>query len=331
MKTKQKILIILAIIFCSLRVVCQDVTFSQFYSNPLYLNPAFAGSIDAPRVAMQYRNQWPGFSKAYTTYSLGFDMPVEKLQGGMGILILNDAQANNALNKLQVEVMYSKFTRLNKNFTMNGAIQAGFHQNSLVWDKLIFPDNVDPNYGNHGISQETPISDPNFTYFDVSAGILLYSEKLFLGIAGHHINEPKQSYYQGQEDVGVLYRKYTLHFGATFNVFLQGHLRKKFDLSPQVILQTQGSFKQFNYGLFINRKGLSGGMWLRQNLSLKNDALIFLVGFIKDRWRFTYSYDWTISGLAGLTGGSNEISLSFLLKDPSRKSSLPFFRLPSEY
>ncbi|MBN2775260.1 MAG: PorP/SprF family type IX secretion system membrane protein, partial [Prolixibacteraceae bacterium] len=279
----------------------------------------------------QYRNQWPGFSKAYTTYSLGFDMPVEKLQGGMGILILNDAQANNALNKLQVEVMYSKFTRLNKNFTMNGAIQAGFHQNSLVWDKLIFPDNVDPNYGNHGISQETPISDPNFTYFDVSAGILLYSEKLFLGIAGHHINEPKQSYYQGQEDVGVLYRKYTLHFGATFNVFLQGHLRKKFDLSPQVILQTQGSFKQFNYGLFINRKGLSGGMWLRQNLSLKNDALIFLVGFIKDRWRFTYSYDWTISGLAGLTGGSNEISLSFLLKDPSRKSSLPFFRLPSEY
>ena len=309
----------------------QDVSFSQFYSNPLYLNPAFAGSIDVPRVALQYRNQWPSFSRAYTTYSMGIDAPVDALQGGVGLLLLNDAQANSALNHLQMDLMYSKFTRLNKQYRMNGAVQFGIHQNSLVWDKLIFPDNLDPIYGNHGTSQETPIADPNFLYFDVSAGVLVYNESVFLGIAGHHLNEPKQSYYEGQEDVGVLYRKYTLHFGANINIFLQGHLRKKFDLSPQVILQKQGDFKQFNYGLFINRKGLSGGVWLRQNLSLKYDALIFLLGFIKERWRLTYSYDWTISGLAGLTGGSSEITLSFLLKDPRRRSSLPFFRLPGDY
>lgn len=309
----------------------QDVSFSQFYSNPLYLNPAFAGSVDVPRIAMQYRNQWPGFKNAYTTYSLGVDLPVQSVNGGMGILLLHDGQGNNALNRFQVDLMFSKFTRLSRSVKFSGAVQAGFHHNSLVWDKLIFPDNLDPNFGNHGVSQETPVSDPNYSYLDVSAGILVFNENLFVGLAGHHLNEPRQSFYEGQEDVGILYRKYTLHFGAVFDIFLHGHLRKKFDLSPQVIIQMQGNSNQFNYGLFANRKGLAGGVWLRQDLSRNYDALIFMLGIIKERWRFTYSYDWTISGLAGLTSGSNEITLSFLLKNPAKGSSYPFFRLPGEY
>jgi type IX secretion system PorP/SprF family membrane protein len=227
--------------------------------------------------------------------------------------------------------MYSRTVDISKNFRLAGAVQAGVHQNSLVWNKLIFPDNLDPNFGNHGISQETPISDPNFTYFDVSTGVLLYNQRYFAGISVHHINEPKQSYYEGQEDVAVLYRKYTFHAGGLFNVYWSGHLRKIFDLSPQIILQKQGYFSQLNYGVFLNRKGFSGGVWLRQNLGIRYDALIFMVGFINTRWQLTYSYDWTISGLAGLTSGSSEISLSFLLKDPTRRSPLPFYRLPSDY
>lgn len=323
------IFIVLSGIF--FRLAAQDVSFSQFYSNPLYLNPAFAGSIDVPRVALQYRNQWPGLDNAYRTYSLGFDLPVESLKGGFGIFLMNDAQANSALNKMQADFMYSRAVSLNKKYNLRGAIQAGVHQNSLVWSKLIFPDNLDPNFGNHGVSQETPIADPNFSYFDVSSGILLYSENLFFGISGHHLNEPKQSYYQGQEDVAVLFRKYTLHAGAVLKIFRQGHLRKKFDLSPQIILQQQGNFRQFNYGLLANRKGMTAGVWVRQDFGLNYDAVIFLLGFIKPRWQLTYSYDWTISGLAGLTSGTSEISLSFLLKDPSKKSIYPFYRLPGEY
>ena len=37
----------------------QDATFSQFYANPTYLNPALAGSGICPRVSLNYRNQWP--------------------------------------------------------------------------------------------------------------------------------------------------------------------------------------------------------------------------------------------------------------------------------
>ena len=37
----------------------QDPEFTQFYANPLYLNPAFAGSSHCPRMNLNYRNQWP--------------------------------------------------------------------------------------------------------------------------------------------------------------------------------------------------------------------------------------------------------------------------------
>jgi len=76
---------ILVFVFLGFRVASsQDISFSQFYANPLYLNPAFSGSVGIPRIALQYRDQWSGFGNAFTTYSAAFDMPVKKLQGGIG-------------------------------------------------------------------------------------------------------------------------------------------------------------------------------------------------------------------------------------------------------
>lgn len=304
----------------------QDVSFSQFYSNPLYLNPAFAGSVDAPRVSLQYRNQWAGFSRAYRTYSAGFDLPVEKLQGGLGFFVLNDAQADNAFNALQINFAYSTFVRLNETFQLNGSVQVGYNQNSLDVDKLIFPDNVDPYFGNHGVSGELQyLTNPDYTFLDFSSGILVYSKKLFFGIAAHHLAEPRQSYYSGMEEVGKLYRKYTLHAGARLPIFTHGHQRKNFDISPQLVAQQQGDFTQLNYGMFATKYGFTVGTWFRQNFGLRYDAVIFLLGFVKSNWQLTYSYDLTVSGLWGDAGGTSEISLSFFLKHSGDKRNFPFY------
>jgi type IX secretion system PorP/SprF family membrane protein len=104
----------------------------------LYLNPAFSGSVGVPRLAFQYRNQWQGFGNAFNTYSAAFDFPAEKLQGGLGFLYLNDAQAANSLQSLQVNASYAVFIRVSKNYRLHGAIQAGLHQNSLDIGKLVF-------------------------------------------------------------------------------------------------------------------------------------------------------------------------------------------------
>ena len=56
-----------------LKVYSQDPTFTQFYSNPVYLNPALAGSSGCPRIGLNYRNEWPQLTGNYVTYCASFD------------------------------------------------------------------------------------------------------------------------------------------------------------------------------------------------------------------------------------------------------------------
>ena len=63
------VLFILLAISFTLEVKAQDPEFTQFYANPLYLNPAFAGSARCPRIVMNYRNQWPGMFLGKSTHA----------------------------------------------------------------------------------------------------------------------------------------------------------------------------------------------------------------------------------------------------------------------
>ncbi|MDD2382520.1 MAG: PorP/SprF family type IX secretion system membrane protein [Mariniphaga sp.] len=320
-----RVFILLSFMLPGLHAVTQDVIFSQFYFNPLYLNPAFAGSRSVPRLALQYRNQWPSQGNAYKTTFASIDFPVPKLQGGMGFSIVNDMQAEGSYQSLGINAIYATFIRIDREFHMHGAIQATIGHQSLHLSKLVFPDQVDPVYGKHGISSELVyLADPRFTYIDFSSGVLFYSQKFFGGLVARHLGEPAQSFNTGQEGSGKLYRKYTVHLGARLPVFLYGHHRKKFDLSPQFIMQYQQHLGQLNYGMLAYFKGLTAGTWFRQNLGLRYDAVILMVGFARERWQISYSHDIVVSGLWGDTGGTGEISLVFLLKPITRKQIIPF-------
>jgi type IX secretion system PorP/SprF family membrane protein len=72
--------------------IAQDPQFTQFYANPLYLNPAFAGAKRCPRVNMNYRNQWPAISGTFVTYNASFDMHIDALHGGIGGYFMADSR-----------------------------------------------------------------------------------------------------------------------------------------------------------------------------------------------------------------------------------------------
>ena len=69
MKIFKRLIITCAFLTIQLGANAQDPTFTQFYANPLYLNPAFAGSNGCPRFALNYRNEWPQLTGNYVTYS----------------------------------------------------------------------------------------------------------------------------------------------------------------------------------------------------------------------------------------------------------------------
>eukprot|EP01041_Mallomonas_annulata_P040073 gene40073-63899_t len=75
----------------------QDPTFTQFYANPIYLNPAFAGSSGCPRFNMNYRNEWPSLSSNYVTYSASYDSYFKGISGGLGIIATHDRQGSGTI------------------------------------------------------------------------------------------------------------------------------------------------------------------------------------------------------------------------------------------
>ena len=83
----------------------QDPHFSQFYSSPLTLSPAFTGKFNGDlRVAGNYRNQWPTINRAYQTATLSADFHIMKNYldfrdtWGVGLMAYTDKSAAGAVN-----------------------------------------------------------------------------------------------------------------------------------------------------------------------------------------------------------------------------------------
>ena len=144
-----QVLFLLIAIICSSaanKVTAQDPEFSQFYANPLYLNPAFAGTARCPRISLNYRNQWPGISGTFITTSASYDQHVESLNGGLGLIVTND-QAANTLRTTRVSGIYSYQIKINRKFSVRAGVEATFFQKSLDWSKLTFGDMIDERRG----------------------------------------------------------------------------------------------------------------------------------------------------------------------------------------
>jgi len=308
-------------------VKAQDPEFTQFYANPLYLNPAFAGSDNCPRLTLDYRNQWPALASAYVTYSAAYDQYVSWLEGGAGINLVNDVQGDGAINTFYANIMYAYTFQINKVFNLKAGFQASYIYKSMNWD-FIFPDMIHPLYGAIYPTQEQYVQTDNSKgYADFSVGMLGYTGYHYFGFAVNHITQPLESY-RGNSDA-VLPRKYTVHYGTKIPLTSSGFKRGELYISPNVVYQRQRDFEQFNYGLYFSRRSIVGGFWLRQNFKFQYDSFIMMLGFIQNKLKIAYSYDLTVSRLRNATLGAHEISVGYTFNCHAKPKSLKGIDCPS--
>jgi len=182
---QNRLFALLAVIFIALSQTAQaqDPAFTQFYGNPLYLNPAMAGSANCPRISMNHRNQWPNLKGAFISSSISIDKNIETLHGGVVIQILNDIQGEGALSNTQVSAMYSYQLQATRKLTVLTGVQATYQQRSLDKTKLHFGDEIDPNYGFVFPTQENvgAFAD-NVSYADLSIGMMAFTKKNILRV-----------------------------------------------------------------------------------------------------------------------------------------------------
>ena len=301
----------------------QDPSFTQFYSNPVYLNPALAGSSGCPRIVMNYRDQWPQLTGNYITNAIAYDTYAKGISGGLGFIALHDMQGQGTIQTSMIGTAYSYNWKVNRKFSVMVGARAAYYQKFLDWDKLTFGDMIDPRRGFIYQTGDVPRGNGRRGFFDVSAGAVGFGKNYYFGAAVHHLNRPDESMILGTSRLPM---RFTGHVGADIPLGQRGRYTNTTSISPNIIYQYQNGFQELNIGTYVKYGDFTVGAWYRNR-----DAFILLFGISLEKFRIGYSYDLTVSKLGnGISGGSHEVSLGINLKCRKkarnfRKISCPSF------
>ena len=331
LKKRLKLAFFGALLMLSAGASAQDIGFSQFYANPLYLNPAFAGSQVAPRISLVYRAQWPGLVSAFTTVSASYDQYFDDLHGGLGFIVMNDRQGDHgALTTSMISAMYAFRFQVSREIVASAALQASLVNMALNWNEYLrFPDQINAEFG---FAYPTGAQQPdNLSRWspDFNAGVLVSGRKWYAGFAASHLTQPNQAFYS--EDRVAM--KFTVHAGGLINVAEESRRQSSLGLgtpliSPNVVYQYQGGFHYFNYGVNLDWMPFLVGVWFRNGIH-NADAFIFQAGVQHDFFKVGYSYDVTVSKLANSTAGAHELTVGVVLPVPEHKKKVRAIRCPS--
>jgi type IX secretion system PorP/SprF family membrane protein len=305
----------------------QDPVFSQFYSAPILLNPAFAGNRYSPSLAINYRLQWPGLSSIYNTFSIGYDQYFDGSKIAVGLNILSDDAGQGTLKNNKISGIVGYRLSINENTFIKGGVDVSFVQRRLNWQKLIFYDALEANGtnitpgGSFIPSAEQEPAQLNNNFLDISTGLLFYNPKWFAGVTLNHVNKPQDRYILNAEQnyIGLPLR-WTLQAGYQYKL----HLRRRETLpsfvSPNLIYTRQAGFSQLNIGAYSAINQLIIGAYYRQS-GVTGDAAIITAGIRTEVMKLTYSFDYTLSDITVKEGGSHEVAFSYYFGDDVHKRS----------
>ena len=286
----------------------QDPTFSQFYANPLYLSPSFAGATNEYRLAVNYRDQWPAVPGVFNTYSISFDKAMPNFNSGIGVLATYDVAGSGNLSTTNIGLLYSYDFNINKEWHIRPGVNFKFYYLGLDIGKLVFNSQIT---GSGTSPSVTPPPFDNVADIDFATSALIYNSRTWAGFTLDHLLTPKTSFYGNDATLPVKFNFY----GGT-QILKQTRLRQKSQeiLSVAINFQKQGKFYQSDLGLYLYKDPIIFGVWYRGIplvTSQAGDAIIGLIGIKTKQLHIGYSYDFTISSLIGSTGGAHEISLVY--------------------
>ena len=345
---KRRILIACALVVAQFLMpkvgLSQDIQFSQFYQALLYQNPAFAGSLHKDRVSFHQRIQWPNieqYGKAqYTTSFVSADTYLKRYKSGYGVTAFYDKQGDGQITSMELSGQYSYELHLNSHYTVRSGLQLGWNSRSIDYANLTFPQQYDDS-GFQGTANPYASFGARKNYFDIGAGAVLYTSEFWLGLSGHHLNTPNQTFIEQQSELPI---KFALTGGYKFVLsedqsgLANDASSKEISVIPTFHYKFQGKSDQFDLGVYGLYHQIVVGGWYRgipfkkYNTRLNNnESIVLLAGYKLHNMSITYSYDWTQSTLREVgTGGAHELNITYVFGQkrwtkPTKRMPCPSF------
>ena len=314
----------------------QDIQFSQYYQAPMYLNPAFAGSAHHHRIISHNRLQWPHADAKYTTIQASYDTYFNHYRSGIGFMATSDKQGGNSISSTDFQAIYSYELHLHEKYTFRFGLQGGFIRRNVDVTDRVFPNQTTSDGYNTSLSSGEGLINVSKNMLDISAGGVFYSDRLWLGLAAHHINTPNQSY------IGEVSRypaKFSVMGGYKIPLSHAHHAFfedvKEISLTPTFLYKAQGKSDQLDIGTYLTYDQLLIGTWYRgipfkkydSNVS-NNESIIGFIGWHFEHFSVGYSYDYILSALRqARPWGAHELNLTVVLYK-EHKGAKPMKKLP---
>ncbi len=322
------------LLISSIRVIGQDIHFSQFFNCPYNLNPGLTGQFQgAYRFVANQRTQWRAVTVPYSTFGLGTDANHLELPDGVlnkkdglgyatgfnaGLSFFHDKAGDSKFTTNHIQLNIGKdFPIGNDPFSViSGAVTLGYTGMNIDYSELRYDNQWNGFVYDPGISSEELYARDSRGYVQMNAGLVYRrtksrQEELIGGIAIYNINNPRQSFFN--DNIVKLDTRLNFHGSYRFPVS-NGWL-----VEPMLMSSIQGTYSEFNFGglgYFItdNRqyawKAVYAGV-----LGRARDAGYIVAGMHYNEWNVGLSYDINTSNLKPASSGRGgfEIAVIYII------------------
>jgi type IX secretion system PorP/SprF family membrane protein len=292
------------------------------------INPAAAGVYDFVDITLSGRWQWLGLADAPKTSYLAVSVPLNfkpkfynpgirtsggtkgnpdiktgKLKHTVGGQILADQYG--AFRKLSFSGTYALHLPLTKKMNLAFGVKLGLSSNNFLADKAQVLNVVntsltytDPTYTNFLANQSSK------QFLDIGSGLYLYGKGFFIGVSADQLTRDLVKFGSGTANFNpqIHYQVitgYKIKAGENWSI-TPSLLAKYMSPAPVSIdVNLQAEYKE----------------WLWFSLGYRHtDAVIGMLGMnISERFKFGYSYDFSLSRFNNYTSGGHELTLGIML------------------
>lgn len=292
----------------------QDLHFSQFYHNPMHLNPAATGIFQGDlRVAALYRSQWTSVPVSYRTFSGAVDWKAIQRNTNLvalGFLLQQDKAGDAGLSWTQAGINGSVAHALGASQALSIGFGLALAQRSVDLSGLKFKNQWTGDVFDSALPTGEAFGKRSGVQPTFSAGLNWHYEPsdsrthVDAGLGALHLNRPVISFLDDR----------AVRLPVRLTLTIQGALQigETLDVVAFGLGQEMGSAREIIAGAGL-RRVLSPVTAIQFSLASRiGDAIIPAFQLEYNNWTAGLSYDWNTSAFDPATSGRGGIEIALV-------------------
>ena len=277
---------------------------------PIGVNSSFAGNAKGIRLSYVSSRPWSELTENYVTNKLSIDTYVKALRGGVAVMVESDVLGHNKFLSQGVSLTYSPKIRVLGTATVEPSVTYGYYKKAISWNQIKTNLLLDSRTGAVAAAVDqipTDLSKSVSTYSNLGGGLLLNTNKFYLGVAFDNLLTPTYNLegHSGEIEMPV---KISAQAGGSL-VPLKKH--QYFVLSPAVYYMKFGAWDN----LWLSNTIAFHSVFIGASYSSSNDLLLSL-GINNKHLRVNYTYGKMTSVTVAQSMNTHQLGLTFnILKD----------------